>query len=227
VSPVYLTLSVLSAVRAWLAPVSHSGEETVLNIKFRELPYSVETGESEMIGIDTIVQASGTASCESSTCEPCLFDSVCSVCCARLVGSCVAFKEAVHEGETAPDAGKDMQVDGEETVLNIKFRELPYSLFDSVCSVCCARLVGSCVAFKEAVPEAWTIVSIVYESVHEGETAPDAGKDMQVDGEETVLNIKFRELCLFCLLCALGWLLCRIQGSRARSLDNSIDTNHL
>ncbi|KAJ6132155.1 JAB1/Mov34/MPN/PAD-1 [Penicillium samsonianum] len=38
------------------------GEEPVLNIKFRELPYSVETGESEMIGIDTIVQASGTAS---------------------------------------------------------------------------------------------------------------------------------------------------------------------
>lgn len=38
------------------------GEEPVLNIRFRELPYSVETGESEMIGIDTIVQASGTAS---------------------------------------------------------------------------------------------------------------------------------------------------------------------
>ncbi|KAJ5958360.1 JAB1/Mov34/MPN/PAD-1 [Penicillium vulpinum] len=38
------------------------GEEPALNIKFRELPYSVETGESEMIGIDTIVQVSGTAS---------------------------------------------------------------------------------------------------------------------------------------------------------------------
>ncbi|OQD88325.1 hypothetical protein PENANT_c004G04906 [Penicillium antarcticum] len=38
------------------------GEEPVLNIKFRELPYSVETGESEMIGIDTIVQGSTTAS---------------------------------------------------------------------------------------------------------------------------------------------------------------------
>jgi COP9 signalosome complex subunit 6 len=38
------------------------GEEPVLNIKFRELPYSVETGESEMIGIDTIVQGSSTAS---------------------------------------------------------------------------------------------------------------------------------------------------------------------
>ncbi|KAJ5345259.1 hypothetical protein N7452_003263 [Penicillium brevicompactum] len=38
------------------------GEEGKLSIKFRELPYSVETGESEMIGIDTIVQTSGTAS---------------------------------------------------------------------------------------------------------------------------------------------------------------------
>ncbi|KAJ5775335.1 uncharacterized protein N7511_000346 [Penicillium nucicola] len=38
------------------------GEEPVLNIKFRELPYSVETGEAEMIGIDTIVQGSTTAS---------------------------------------------------------------------------------------------------------------------------------------------------------------------
>jgi COP9 signalosome complex subunit 6 len=38
------------------------GEEPALNIRFRELSFSVETGESEMIGIDTIVQASGTAS---------------------------------------------------------------------------------------------------------------------------------------------------------------------
>ncbi|KAJ5512386.1 JAB1/Mov34/MPN/PAD-1 [Penicillium fimorum] len=45
------------------------GEEAVPNIKFRELPYSVETGESEMIGIDTIVQASGTASL-NATQEP-------------------------------------------------------------------------------------------------------------------------------------------------------------
>ncbi|KAJ5165318.1 JAB1/Mov34/MPN/PAD-1 [Penicillium coprophilum] len=44
-------------------------EEPVPNIKFRELPYSVETGESEMIGIDTIVQASGTASL-NATQEP-------------------------------------------------------------------------------------------------------------------------------------------------------------
>lgn len=38
------------------------GEEGKMSIRFRELPYSVETGESEMIGIDTIVQTSGTAS---------------------------------------------------------------------------------------------------------------------------------------------------------------------
>ncbi|QQK43372.1 COP9 signalosome subunit 6 (CsnF), putative [Penicillium digitatum] len=36
--------------------------------------------------------------------------------------------ESVHEGETAPDASKDMQVDGEQPVLNIRFRELPYSV---------------------------------------------------------------------------------------------------
>lgn len=45
------------------------GEEQALNIRFRELPYSVETGESEMIGIDTIVQTSGTASL-NATQEP-------------------------------------------------------------------------------------------------------------------------------------------------------------
>lgn len=38
------------------------GEEPQLNIRFRELPYSVETGEAEMIGIDTIAKGSGTAS---------------------------------------------------------------------------------------------------------------------------------------------------------------------
>ncbi|KAK5789245.1 hypothetical protein VI817_008369 [Penicillium citrinum] len=38
------------------------GEERALNIRFRELPYSVETGEAEMIGVDTIAKGSGTAS---------------------------------------------------------------------------------------------------------------------------------------------------------------------
>lgn len=38
------------------------GEEPALNIRFRELPYSVETGEAEMIGVDTIAKDSGAAS---------------------------------------------------------------------------------------------------------------------------------------------------------------------
>lgn len=38
------------------------GEEPALNIRFRELPHSVETGEAEMIGVDTIAKGSGTAS---------------------------------------------------------------------------------------------------------------------------------------------------------------------
>lgn len=37
------------------------GEAPTLNIRFRELPYSVETGEAEMIGVDTIAKGSGTA----------------------------------------------------------------------------------------------------------------------------------------------------------------------
>lgn len=38
------------------------GEESTLNIRFRALPYSVETEEAEMIGVDTIAQTAGTAS---------------------------------------------------------------------------------------------------------------------------------------------------------------------
>lgn len=37
------------------------GEEKRMNIRFRELPYTVETGEAEMIGVDTIAKGSGTA----------------------------------------------------------------------------------------------------------------------------------------------------------------------
>ncbi|KAJ5619069.1 hypothetical protein N7510_003053 [Penicillium lagena] len=37
------------------------GEEPQLNIRFRELPHTVETAEAEMIGIDTIAKSSGTA----------------------------------------------------------------------------------------------------------------------------------------------------------------------
>lgn len=47
------------------------GEVLTLNIRFRELPYSIETGEAEMIGVDTIAKASGTAAWnEKSTQKP-------------------------------------------------------------------------------------------------------------------------------------------------------------
>ena len=36
-------------------------EEQSLNIRFRELPYSVETGEAEMIGMDTIAKSGRNA----------------------------------------------------------------------------------------------------------------------------------------------------------------------
>lgn len=37
------------------------GEEQSLNIRFRELPYSVETGEAEMISIDSVARGGGNA----------------------------------------------------------------------------------------------------------------------------------------------------------------------
>ncbi|KAL4788093.1 hypothetical protein BJX76DRAFT_317076 [Aspergillus varians] len=37
------------------------GEEQSLNIRFRELPYTVETGEAEMIGIDTVARTARNA----------------------------------------------------------------------------------------------------------------------------------------------------------------------
>lgn len=43
------------------------GEEPPSNIRFRELPYSVETGEAEMIGVDTIAKGSGTATRTETT----------------------------------------------------------------------------------------------------------------------------------------------------------------
>ncbi|KAL4980176.1 signalosome subunit 6 [Aspergillus desertorum] len=37
------------------------GEEQSLNIRFRELPYTIETGEAEMIGIDTVARTARNA----------------------------------------------------------------------------------------------------------------------------------------------------------------------
>lgn len=37
------------------------GEEQLLSIRFRELPFSIETGEAEMIGIDTVARSARTA----------------------------------------------------------------------------------------------------------------------------------------------------------------------
>lgn len=43
------------------------GEEPAMNIRFRELPYSVETGEAEMIGVDTIAKSSRAATHTETT----------------------------------------------------------------------------------------------------------------------------------------------------------------
>ncbi|KAI9371239.1 putative COP9 signalosome subunit 6 [Aspergillus egyptiacus] len=40
------------------------GEEQPLNIRFRELPYTVETGEAEMIGIDTVARTARNAAAD-------------------------------------------------------------------------------------------------------------------------------------------------------------------
>ncbi|KAA8647643.1 COP9 signalosome complex subunit 6 [Aspergillus tanneri] len=41
------------------------GEEQSLNIRFRELPYFVETGEAEMIGIDTVARSARNAAIDT------------------------------------------------------------------------------------------------------------------------------------------------------------------
>ncbi|RAK95154.1 COP9 signalosome complex subunit 6 [Aspergillus ibericus CBS 121593] len=43
------------------------GEEQSLTIRFRELPYSVETGEAEMIGIDTVARTARNAAVDSQS----------------------------------------------------------------------------------------------------------------------------------------------------------------
>ena len=43
------------------------GPEGQLEIKFRELPYSVETGEAEMIGVDYVARGAGNATAVDST----------------------------------------------------------------------------------------------------------------------------------------------------------------
>ena len=43
------------------------GQESQLDIRFRELPYSVETGEAEMISVDAVARAGGNATAEDLT----------------------------------------------------------------------------------------------------------------------------------------------------------------
>lgn len=40
-------------------------EEQSLNIRFRELPYSIETGEAEMIGVDTVARSARNAASDT------------------------------------------------------------------------------------------------------------------------------------------------------------------
>ncbi len=43
------------------------GQDSQLDIRFRELPYSVETGEAEMISVDAVARAGGNATAEDLT----------------------------------------------------------------------------------------------------------------------------------------------------------------
>ena len=43
------------------------GQDTQLDIRFRELPYSVETGEAEMISVDAVARGASNATAEDST----------------------------------------------------------------------------------------------------------------------------------------------------------------
>jgi len=43
------------------------GQESQLDLKFREVPYSVETGEAEMIGVDYIARGAGNATAIEGT----------------------------------------------------------------------------------------------------------------------------------------------------------------
>lgn len=40
-------------------------EEQSLSIRFRELPYSIETGEAEMIGVDTVARSARNAASDT------------------------------------------------------------------------------------------------------------------------------------------------------------------
>ena len=43
------------------------GQEAQLDLKFRELPYSVETGEAEMISVDFVAKGGGNATAIDGT----------------------------------------------------------------------------------------------------------------------------------------------------------------
>ncbi|KAA6411447.1 MAG: cop9 signalosome subunit 6 [Lasallia pustulata] len=48
-------------------PMQVDGEEGPLNLRFRELPYSVETGEAEMISVDFVARGGGNATAVDGT----------------------------------------------------------------------------------------------------------------------------------------------------------------
>ena len=43
------------------------GQDTQLDIRFRELPYSIETGEAEMISVDAVARGASNATAEDNT----------------------------------------------------------------------------------------------------------------------------------------------------------------
>lgn len=48
-------------------PMQVDGEEGPLNLRFKELPYSVETGEAEMISVDFVARGGGNATAVDAT----------------------------------------------------------------------------------------------------------------------------------------------------------------
>lgn len=95
------------------------GQEATLELKFRELPYSVETGEAEMISVDFVARGGGNATAVDATAQKRGKDQ----------GSQKAVGQIDEKGKAVETAPKDAKVADDSSILSAEDEERLSCLF--------------------------------------------------------------------------------------------------
>jgi COP9 signalosome complex subunit 6 len=93
--------------------------------------------------------------------------------------------ESVHEGETADDGDKSMQIDGQPPTLNLKFRQLPYAIETGEAEMIGVDFVATGGGNASAIPAKGETSTAKEKPAEKGKTKEKGEKDEEATAPDT------------------------------------------